>query len=242
MTKRGTYAVLMSGGMDSVTLGYMMLATGHRVHVVGVDYGQRHRKELLAAVGFAERAGVERTIIPAHFLRDLLPGSALTDRSIGVPRGHYTDATMKATVVPNRNMIFASIAAGMAVARGYEGVAMAVHAGDHTIYPDCRPEFVRALYEALSYATEDKCSLYTPFINYTKAQIAAIGKRLKVRYEETWSCYEGGDIHCGECGTCVERIEALDLAGVHDLTVYRHRHTTTARAPTVEMPPHLTLL
>ena len=139
-----------------------------------------------------------------------------------MPDGHYAEESMKITVVPNRNAIMLSIAYGVAVSKGANAVAAAFHGGDHFIYPDCRPGFINAFAAMQSHALEglSNIQLYTPFVNLTKADIAVEGARLGVPFEYTWSCYKGGDLHCGRCGTCVERREAFDLAGVSDPTIY----------------------
>ncbi|HEY7824400.1 MAG TPA: 7-cyano-7-deazaguanine synthase, partial [Acidimicrobiia bacterium] len=156
-----------------------------------------------------------------------LHGSALTSDEIDVPDGHYAQETMKATVVPNRNAIMLAIATGIAVAEGAEVVATGVPAGDHFIYPDCRPDFFNPFAVAMEAAndgfTVDGFRLEAPFISMTKADIAAYGSSIGVDYAITWSCYKGGEIHCGRCGTCVERIEAFLDAGVHDPTNYADR-------------------
>jgi 7-cyano-7-deazaguanine synthase len=155
----------------------------------------------------------------------LLSGSALTDEGVDVPYGHYAAENMAVTVVPNRNAIMLSIAYGVAVARSASLVACAVHAGDHYVYPDCRPEFIDAFDRMQRLAVEGfgdpNLSLYAPFMRKTKAEIVELGTALGVPYEETWSCYEGGKFHCGLCGTCTERKEAFQLVGVPDPTEYR---------------------
>jgi 7-cyano-7-deazaguanine synthase len=215
---------IVSGGMDSVTLAHLLASESQALHLLSVNYGQRHRKELLFAEKCAARLSAEWKCIDLTGLTHLLQGSALTDPSVPVPHGHYAAESMRSTVVPNRNAILFSIAAGWAVSLGADGVASGVHAGDHAIYPDCRPEFVTALSKALVLATEGFAPpgfrLYAPFVGMTKAEIASLGKRLGVPWEQTWSCYEGGAIHCGRCGTCVERREAFQLAGVGDRTEY----------------------
>jgi 7-cyano-7-deazaguanine synthase len=154
----------------------------------------------------------------------LLSGSALTSDDVEVPEGHYTDASMAITVVANRNAIMLSIAVGAAVSRGAEAVAAAVHAGDHTVYPDCRPEFIEAIQHEARVANEgfivDGFEVRAPFLLVGKDEIVRQGAALGVPFEETWSCYVGGELHCGRCGTCVERIEAFALAGVTDPTAY----------------------
>jgi 7-cyano-7-deazaguanine synthase len=151
----------------------------------------------------------------------MLGGSALTD-DIAVPDGHYAEESMKITVVPNRNAIMLAIAYGLAVAQGADTVAAAVHGGDHFIYPDCRPAFIEAFQTMENYALDGQppIGLYVPFVMLAKADIVAIGEKLAVPFAETWSCYKGGTMHCGRCGTCVERLEAFQLALVPDPTDY----------------------
>ena len=213
--------VICSGGLDSVSLAYMVAAERELSRLVSFDYGQRHRKELDYAARCAERLGVPHDLIDLRGIGAALSGSALTD-AIDVPDGHYAEETMRITVVSNRNAIMLSIAFGIAAARGAEAVATAVHGGDHFIYPDCRPAFTEA-FAAMQRAALDgyaEVDLYTPFVHRTKADIVREGARHGTPFAETWSCYKGGDIHCGRCGTCVERREAFDLAGVADPTEY----------------------
>jgi 7-cyano-7-deazaguanine synthase len=218
--------LIASGGMDSATLAWHYKNRGFDLILIGFDYGQRHRKELQALKTIAETLGAEHRII-ALPLRDALHGSALTSDDVDVPDGHYAEETMKATVVPNRNAIMLSIATGIAVAEGAQIVATGVHAGDHFIYPDCRPAFFEPFAEAMRAANNgfsvDGFRLEAPFIGWMKCDIAAHGASLGVDYAMTWSCYKGGEIHCGRCGTCVERIEAFLDAGVEDPTPYEDR-------------------
>ena len=222
---------IVSGGMDSVTLAHLLKDEGCELHLLSVDYGQRHKKELDYARRCAERLEASFDIADIAGVGRLLSGSALTD-TVDVPHGHYAEETMAITVVPNRNAIMLSIAYGVAVARGAQFVATAVHAGDHYVYPDCRPEFIEAFDAMEKRAVEGfgdpGLHLYTPFVQKTKAQIVEVGASLDVPYEDTWSCYEGGEVHCGLCGTCIERKEAFELAGVADPTVYRDRKAVEA--------------
>jgi len=213
--------LVCSGGLDSVVLAHDLSARGELAALIGFDYGQRHRKEL----GFAQ-AAARRLAVPYHpvdltAIQGLLSGSALTD-AVEVPDGHYAEATMKATIVPNRNAIMLTIAFGLASARGMDAVAIAVHGGDHFIYPDCRPGFVEAFDAMQRHALEGyaEVRLVAPFVERSKADIVRNGARTGKPFDETWSCYRGGEIHCGRCGTCVERREAFALAGVEDPTVY----------------------
>lgn len=213
--------VVCSGGLDSVTLAYKVALERSLTGLISFDYGQRHKKELHFAKLCAERLGVPHHLIDISTIGQALSGSALTD-SIDVPEGHYAEDTMKITIVPNRNAIMLTIAYGIAVAQKASAIATAVHGGDHFIYPDCRPEFIKAFDAMQTRALEGvaEISLYTPFLNMTKAEIVAEGARLGVDFKNTWSCYKGGDLHCGRCGTCVERQEAFGLANVTDPTIY----------------------
>jgi len=213
--------VVCSGGLDSVTLAYKVAKEATLIGLISFDYGQRHTVEL----DFARLAG-ERLNVPVHVIDisavgKLLNGSALTD-DVDVPDGHYAEDSMKVTVVPNRNAMMLAIAFSVAAGQGAEAVAAAMHGGDHFIYPDCRPAFINAFaaMEKLSLDGDPDIQLYTPFVDQTKGDIAAEGLRLNVPFAETWSCYKGGAIHCGRCGTCVERREAFHLAGAPDPTEY----------------------
>lgn len=214
----------LSGGLDSVTLAHELAADGHHLVALSFDYGQRHAKEIEFAARCARRLGADHHVVDLRSIGALLSGSALTDRTVEVPEGHYTDASMAATVVPNRNAIMLSVAIGVAVARGASAVATAVHAGDHPIYPDCRPAFIDAIEHEARIANEgfvaDGFRVLAPFMHIAKDEIVRRGAALGVPFDETWSCYVGGAEHCGRCGTCVERREAFDLAGVTDTTSY----------------------
>lgn len=214
---------IVSGGMDSVTLSHWLKAQGYDLELVSFDYGQRHRRELECAKHQAQLLGAEHTIIDISGIRPLLKGSALTDE-VAVPHGHYAEESMRLTVVPNRNAIMLSIAWGLACSSGADLLACGVHAGDHHIYPDCRPAFIDELGQALLTGTVghrvDELKLIAPFVNKTKTDIAAIGGKLGVPFEHTWTCYEGGEVHCGKCGSCTERKEAFCDSGVPDPTVY----------------------
>ena len=176
-----------SGGMDSSTLCYYLKDRGDLAGVVSVDYGQRHRRELESAKKIAQNLGVHWTLIDLTALGSLLTGSALTD-DLDVPHGHYAADNMKVTVVPNRNMILLAAAGGVAVAQGASKLATAVHAGDHFVYPDCRPEFIQAVSETLMVATAGfgDVEVEAPFVLNTKAEIAATGEALMVPWEQTW--------------------------------------------------------
>lgn len=214
--------VIFSGGMDSTTLLYD-LSQDHEVYAVSFDYGQRHKRELYGAAFIAKNLGIDWRLGDLYGISSLLKGSSLTSPEIKVPDGHYTDETMRITVVPNRNAIMLSIAWGYATSIGAVMVATGVHAGDHAIYPDCRNGFIESLSHSLELATEgysDCYRIFAPYVNITKKDIVLKGNELGVPWELTWSCYKGGDLHCGTCGTCVERIEAFKLANVYDPTHY----------------------
>jgi 7-cyano-7-deazaguanine synthase len=218
-----TAVCLLSGGLDSTTLAYLLASQGYELECISIFYGQRHATELTAAERITDELGADWTKVDISNVGNLLSGSALTDPSVEVPHGHYADESMKLTVVPNRNAIMLSVAFGIAAARGAVLVGAAMHAGDHPIYPDCRPGFTEAFNKMERQAFDGMykpVELYTPFINISKADIVKQGHELGVPYELTWSCYEGKNIHCGECGTCVERKEAFQLAGVPDPTLY----------------------
>ncbi len=213
--------LVCSGGLDSVSLAHVLAGQGHLSRLVSFDYGQRHTKELDFAAACATRLGVPHHLIDLRSVGATLTGSALTD-DLDVPDGHYEEETMKVTVVPNRNAIMLTIAYGIASAQGDDTVATAVHGGDHFIYPDCRPDFTDA-FDTMQRAALDgyaQVALHVPFVHRSKADIVADGARVNTPFDQTWSCYKGGDLHCGRCGTCVERREAFDLAGVPDPTLY----------------------
>jgi 7-cyano-7-deazaguanine synthase len=215
---------ILSGGLDSTTLLYDLRHTGYEIiHVLSFDYGQRHAKELHYAQATCGRLEVPWSSIDLRSLTSLIGTSALTGEE-EVPEGHYAEETMRATVVPNRNAIMLSIATGVAIAQEADLVAFAAHAGDHFIYPDCRPGFVTKLTAAFEIGNEGFMnpgfSIFAPYLPKTKTDIARLAGKLGVPIEATWSCYVGGPIHCGRCGTCCERIEALHDAEVEDPTPY----------------------
>jgi len=215
--------VICSGGMDSVTLAYSLQDKIDAMTILSFNYGQRHSKELR----FAEDAARDLKV-PWHLahldVNQFLEGSALTDARVAVPEGHYEEESMKATVVPNRNMMMLSVATALAVSSKSDAVYIGVHAGDHAIYPDCRPEFVTMMSKTAKIATQGfsvpDFEIVAPFVNMSKADIVDLGEDYNVPWARTWSCYKGDMWHCGKCGTCVERKEAFALAGVDDPTIY----------------------
>lgn len=211
--------LILSGGMDSVT---MLYDYRDRISLcLSFDYGSNHNaRELPFARLHCQRLGIEHLTISLNFMSKFFK-SSLLDGSEAIPEGSYADENMKSTVVPFRNGIMLSIAVGMAESRGLTHVMMANHGGDHSVYPDCRPEFVNAFSSAAHAGTYVGVTLLAPYTNMTKADIARRGKQLGINYAETWSCYKGETIHCGRCATCVERHEALVEAGINDPTVYQ---------------------
>lgn len=210
--------IIVSGGMDSITLLYEYkdrIALG-----ISFDYGSNHNaKEIPFAELHCKRLGIKHITISLGFMHEYFK-SSLLEGADAIPEGNYDEDNMKSTVVPFRNGIMLAIAAGVAESNGLKYVMMANHSGDHTIYPDCRPEFVNAMTAATSAGTYIGVQILAPYTDITKADIARHGKKLGIDYAETWSCYKGGDIQCGKCGTCRERKEALRDAGIDDTTIY----------------------
>ena len=204
--------------MDSITMLYEYkerIALG-----ISFDYGSNHNaREIPFAAMHCERLGIKHIVINLGFMHQYFK-SSLLEGAEAIPEGNYDDENMKSTVVPFRNGIMLSIAAGVAESNGLKYVMMANHGGDHTIYPDCRPEFVSAMSEATRLGTYPGIEVLAPYTGITKSDIARHGKALGIDYAETWSCYKGGEHHCGKCGTCRERVEALADAGIEDHTVY----------------------
>ena len=210
--------IVVSGGMDSVTLLYDMKDS--IALAVSFDYGSNHNaREIPLAAMHCGRLSLRHITIGLDFMQKYFK-SSLLDGADAIPEGHYADDNMKSTVVPFRNGIMLAIAAGIAESNGLKNVLIANHGGDHAIYPDCRPEFVSAMDAATTAGTYVGVRVVAPYTNLTKADIARKGKRLGIDYAETWSCYKGGEKHCGRCGTCVERREALAEAGIEDSTEY----------------------
>jgi len=217
--------LICSGGLDSVTLAHRLHANNQLAALLCFDYGQRHVKEMAAARQCSERLQVPFIQLDISSIGRLLSGSALTDASVAVPHGQYNEDNMQATVVPNRNAIMLTIAFGVAAARKLDTVAIAVHGGDHHVYADCRPEFIDAMadMQRLALADQTAIQLFAPYVESDKTAIARDAGRYGVPVEQTWSCYEGGELHCGRCATCLERIAALAQAAVADPTIYAAR-------------------
>lgn len=211
-------AIIVSGGMDSVTMLYE-----YKEHIalgISFDYGSNHNaKELPLAAMHCERLGIKHITIPLSFIHEYFK-SSLIEGNHAIPEGEYNEDNMKSTVVPFRNGIMLSIAVGIAESNGLKRIFIANHGGDHTIYPDCRPEFIDAINNASMTGTYEHLTIEAPYTDITKTDIAKHGKALGLDYSETWSCYKGEKHHCGKCGTCVERREALKLAGIEDNTIY----------------------
>ena len=210
--------IIVSGGMDSITLLY-----DHKDEIalgISFDYGSNHNaREIPFAKMHCERLGIKHITINLDFMHQYFK-SSLLDGAEAIPEGHYADDNMKSTVVPFRNGIMLSIAIGIAESNNLDQVFIANHGGDHTIYPDCRPEFINAIDAAATAGTYNNVKVVAPYTKITKSDIARIGKKLGIDYTETWSCYKGGEVPCGKCGTCVERKEALAEAGIDDKTIY----------------------
>ena len=210
--------IIVSGGMDSITLLYDKkneIALG-----ISFNYGSNHNaKEIPFAEMHCRRLGIKHITINLDFMGQYFK-SSLLEGGGAIPEGNYADENMKSTVVPFRNGIMLSIAIGIAESNNLKKVLIANHGGDHTIYPDCRPEFIKAIDAAAYAGTFVNAHVEAPYTHITKGDIARIGKRLGLDYAETWSCYKGADKHCGRCGTCIERKEALTEAGIDDTTEY----------------------
>lgn len=210
--------IIVSGGMDSITLLYERkdeIALG-----ISFDYGSNHNaRELPFARMHCERLGIRHLVINLSFIHQYFKSSLLSGAD-KIPEGSYDDDNMKSTVVPFRNGIMLSIAVGIAESEGLKKVFIANHGGDHAIYPDCREEFIEAIDAASQSGTYEHVRILAPYTNITKTDIALRGKQLGIDYSETWSCYKGGEVHCGKCGTCVERKQALREAGLEDTTQY----------------------
>lgn len=217
---------ILSGGMDSATLAYLMAAKEFDQHFLSFNYGQRHVKELRCAAAVASTLHCRHDIIDLTSVTHLLTGSALTDpKAVDMPEGFYAEENMRLTVVPNRNAMMLSVAWAVGISEKAEYVFYGAHAGDHFIYEDCRPEFITTLSEAFRLGTHGKypVSINAPFQDMDKAEILRRGLKEKVPYEFTWTCYKGGESACGVCGSCQERLEAFHLNGIEDPLQYETR-------------------
>jgi 7-cyano-7-deazaguanine synthase len=211
--------VIFSGGMDSFTVLNAAHRQGKELYALSFDYGQRHRKELDYASRVCKNLGISHKIIDISAINELIGGSSLTS-DIAVPEGHYAEESMKSTVVPNRNMILLSMAVGYAVSLGANQVFYGAHSGDHAIYPDCRPEFVERMNDVCAIANYEAVEIVTPFLHESKIAILKAGLALGLDYGQTWTCYNGRELACGECGACQERLEAFAHNGVTDPLQY----------------------
>ena len=212
--------VLLSGGMDSTVAFYEVRRSHEVVAALSFDYGSKHNaREIPFAKLHAERAGIPHHTIPLGFINEHFTSDLLQSGG-DIPDGHYAEENMKRTVVPFRNGIMLAIACGFAESKEAQALAIAAHSGDHAIYPDCREPFMQGMADAMREGTYEKIELLRPFINMDKTGIARRGAELGIDFAETWSCYKGGEVHCGTCGTCVERREAFMLAGLQDPTDY----------------------
>ncbi|HEX3036543.1 MAG TPA: 7-cyano-7-deazaguanine synthase QueC [Thermodesulfobacteriota bacterium] len=216
--------VIASGGVDSSTLLYKTVGENYETYALTFIYGQKHSREIESARKICDGLKVNHKVIDLAVLSGILSGSALTDSSVDIPEvpadaSHYE--TLKATIVPNRNSIFLSIAIGYAVSIGAIHVFFGAHHSDRGVYPDCRREFVEAFEHAERFANDNPNLIVSaPFVDMNKSQIVKLGAELGVPYKGTWSCYKGGEIHCGVCSSCRERKRAFQEAGVLDPTAY----------------------
>ena len=213
--------VILSGGMDSTTLLYDVLRMHKPKNVTAIsfNYNQKHKKELNYAAQTCKKLDIKHLVIPLDVLNSVAP-SALTRDEVDVPEGHYADENMKQTVVPNRNMVMLSLAASYAMSIGAKRLFYGAHSGDHDIYPDCRKEFVESLATTIRLADWNDVDLCAPYIDMDKGDIVNLGKQLEVDYSLTWTCYKGQEKACGKCGSCVERLEAFQKAGIPDPIQY----------------------
>lgn len=212
--------VIYSGGMDSYTVLHRALRDGHDVYALSFHYGQKHAKELDYAARVCTKLSIPHKVVDIRAINQLLAGSSLTD-DIDIPQGHYEEASMKSTVVPNRNMILLSLAIGYAVSIEAEAVYYGAHSGDHAIYPDCRPEFVRKMNDVSLIANYEPVRIEVPYLDDDKIAILADGLGMGLDYADTWTCYEGRELACGKCGACVERLEAFTKNQVADPIPYQ---------------------
>jgi len=213
--------IILSGGMDSTTLLYKILQEKKEVYALSFNYGQKHKKELEYAKKTCQSLKISHKIIELNSLTNagLFGQSSLTS-SETVPEGHYAAENMKSTVVPNRNMIMLSMAVAYAISLDCGAVFYGAHAGDHAIYPDCRPIFVERMQLAAEVCHYFPVQIIAPYLHQNKGDIVAEGTKLGVNYAQTWTCYKGGEKACGKCGSCTERLEAFKQNGIQDPLPY----------------------
>jgi 7-cyano-7-deazaguanine synthase len=207
--------VIFSGGMDSFTVLNLAVKQGLEVFALSFDYGQRHKKELDYAARACDALGVQHKVVDISAINQLIGGSSLTS-DIEVAEGHYEEDSMKSTVVPNRNMILLSMAVGYAVSINASKVYYGAHSGDHAIYPDCRPEFVHKMNDVCAIANYAAVEIVTPYLDVSKTAILTAGLTMGLDYKLTWTCYNGREKACGQCGACQERLEAFTDNGLSD--------------------------
>ncbi|OBA00721.1 7-cyano-7-deazaguanine synthase QueC [Halomonas sp. G11] len=215
-----TAVVIYSGGMDSFTLLHRALNEGYHVHALSFHYGQRHARELDAARQVCQHLDVPHQVVDIRAIHSLIDNSALTNTDQAMPQGDYDGDNMAATVVPNRNMILLSLAIANAVNIGAERVDYGAHGGDHVLYPDCRPAFVEAMNQVAQIANFSPVKVHAPYLHASKADILRQGLAMGLDYRNTWTCYEGGELACGQCGSCRERLAAFAANGVTDPLPY----------------------
>ncbi|MFC0268506.1 7-cyano-7-deazaguanine synthase QueC [Kushneria aurantia] len=213
--------VIYSGGMDSYTVLHRALREGYDVHALSFHYGQRHSRELEVAERVCRELGVAHQLVDIRAIHGLIGASALTDASQQMPRADYAEENMKATVVPNRNMILLSLAIGHAVNLACGLCYYGAHGGDHAIYPDCRPEFVARMNAVAAIANYTPVEIRAPYLHESKATILAEGLAMGLDYANSWTCYLGEALACGECGSCRERLKAFAEQGITDPLPYR---------------------
>lgn len=214
--------VLLSGGIDSTTVLYEAHQSSTVVAALSFFYGAKHNAcEIPFAQWHAQHLSVPHVVISLNFMNEHFT-SNLLQAGGAIPVGSYDNQTMQKTVVPFRNGVMLSIAAGFAESHQADAIVIAAHAGDHAIYPDCRPDFMEAMASAIQQGTYAQIELQRPFIGMNKTAIIQRGAQLKVDFSHTWSCYVGGETHCGHCGTCLERREGFKQAKIPDPTKYLH--------------------
>jgi 7-cyano-7-deazaguanine synthase len=220
MTKK--LVLILSGGMDSFTLLHHAISKDIEVDCVTFDYGQRHVKEIICAQKICKELKINNLKIQIPNVDAIFGNSALTDDQVEVPHGSYKSESMQSTIVPNRNMLFISYAISYAVSQDINTVWYGAHAGDHFIYPDCRPEFLSNMHSAAQTCHTYPINVDAPFVDLTKGEIVKIGLTLGVDYSKTWTCYEGQERACGQCGSCNERLEAFAINNLTDPLLYKN--------------------